>query len=89
MDAPQSFVGPENGTTAFGPVDFGVPIPSAAGPSPVTTDIEIDLNARVSGGDTAVIVATFVLDPIPEPASFSMLGLGVVALAAFARRWRR
>jgi hypothetical protein len=88
LNAPQSFVGTTNGTTAFGPADFGVPIPSAPGPSPVTTDIEIELNSRVSAGDTAVLVATFVIEAVPEPAGFSLFGLGALALAGLGRRWR-
>jgi hypothetical protein len=89
LDAPQSFVGTENGTTAFGPEDFGVPIPSDPGPSQLLSDIEIEINARVSAGDTAVVVATFVVDPVPEPAGISLFGVGAVALAGIGRRCRR
>ena len=86
LDAPQSFVGTEDGTSGFGPADFGVPIPSLVGPSPVTTDMEIEINVRVSAGDLAVVVATFVLEPVPEPSTLALAAFGLLGLVAFRRR---
>jgi hypothetical protein len=84
MIAPQSFTAAPYGTTGFGPDEFGVPIPSLAGPDVYST-IEIETNARVSGNDVAVFVATFVV--VPEPASAGLLVLGAAAL--LLRRKRR
>ena len=73
-------------TTVSGPVEFGTPIPSLVGPD-VPTEIEIELNARVSAGDIATIVALFEVQPIPEPATMSLVVAG--AMGVLLRRRRR
>jgi len=83
--APQTFTADPYETNSFDPFTFGAPIPSQAGPN-VLSDIEIELNVRLSGGDEAALVATFVVEPVPEPATLTFLGAGVVTLFAIRRR---
>ena len=71
-----------SGTESSGPADFGVPIPSLPGPN-CSESIEIETNVRVSAHDYAVVVATFVVEPIPEPATVGMLVSGLVVAAGF------
>lgn len=91
MEAPKSFTTVPLGTTGFGPDDFGVPIPSLPGLENVLSNIEIEANVRLTGGDTAVLVATFVVEPIPEPSTLALLIAGGVGCLVFwwKRRVRR
>jgi len=86
MDAPQSFTAISHGTTGFGPDEFGAPIPSLPGPQNVLTDIAIEVNGRLSGGDMAVLVATFVVEPVPEPATIGLLGISGLGLLLRRKR---
>lgn len=76
----------EYGTTGFGPVEFGTPIPSHPGPASVLTSIGIETNVRISGYDTAVLTATFVVNPVPEPSSIALLLMASVGLLIYIRR---
>ena len=49
------------------------------GPS-VATDIGIVFNLTLTPGETATVNGTFVVVPIPEPASLAILGLGALLL---------
>lgn len=83
-----SVTGDPNGTVALPQVSFGLlPNPPLAGPSPLTTNIEIIAHVRVSAGDTAIVVATFNVVPVPEPTSVVMLLTGA-ALLGFGHRRR-
>ena len=74
------------GTIPFGPEEFGVPIPSHPGPNSVLTSIGIETNVRISGNDTAYLVATFVVEPVPEPSSIALLLMASVGLLIYIRR---
>jgi len=90
MDLPSvPVVAAAHGTAGVGPVDFGAPIPSIEEPTMDVLDtIEIEINASVSGYDRAFIVATFVVEPIPEPSTLALLSMGVFGLLLHARRRR-
>jgi hypothetical protein len=83
----QSFITDPYGTTASGlvPEEFGSPIPSLPGP-PVDSEIGIVLSGRLTAGDTAVIVATFVVTP--EPGTIALLTLGGMTMLMRRRRHR-
>lgn len=81
----QTFTTIPYGTTGFGPFQFGTPIPSLVGPNALTS-IEIQSDVRLSGNDVAVLVATFVVEPLPEPATLALLGIGSLTLVAIRRR---
>ena len=85
LDPSQSFVTGNYGTTASGivPEEFGTPIPSLIGP-PVLSSIGIELNARLTSGDTATIVATLVVTP--EPGTVTLLAIGGVTMLLRRRR---
>jgi|GEM_PF-7039993 len=87
MDSPQSFITGVYGTTASGisPEEFGTPIPSLIGP-PISSNIGIELNARLTAGDTATIHATLVVTP--EPGTVALLTIGGVAMILRRRRRR-
>jgi len=70
---------------------FGAPIPSQAGPA-VATKIGIQLDFLVTPHDSASFTSNFVVlqgaDPVPEPGTFALLGMGFLMLAAHRRRDR-
>lgn len=79
LDDPQ-LVTTAGGTSAtMGPASFGTPIPSMIGPA-VTTSIGIELNFRLSAGDSAGFTSVFVAEQVPEPATCTLLGIGFFAL---------
>jgi len=84
--SPQSWSVGANQTVGFGPAQFGTPIPSLVGP-PALNDIQIELNATLSAWDQAFVVATFVVEDIPEPGTMAMLTIG--GLTVLMRRKRR
>lgn len=65
-------------TTNLLAADFGSPIPSAAGPAALTTDMGIELKFVLSPGDTAALTSVFVVEPVPEPSTIvlALMGLG-------------
>jgi len=88
MTAPQSWKIDPNQTVGFGPEDFGIQGPSVSlvGP-PALNTIAVELNATISPWDSAFVVATFVVEDIPEPGTIVLLS--VSGLAVFLRRRRR
>lgn len=80
----QTVIVPAFQTAVLGPESFGTPIPSLLGP-PVNSTIEIVINTRVSGLDTATIQASFVVI-VPEPATMVMLSIGAVGMLLRRRR---
>ena len=68
------------------PASFGNPIPSQLGPA-VLTSIGLKYEFNLTGnGDAASFTGVFVVEPVPEPATALMVGLGLVGLAAVRRR---
>lgn len=84
MEAMDAVVVPAYETDTFGPESYGVPIPSLPGP-PATSTIEIELNARISGYDTATLQASFVV-VVPEPGTMALLGIGAAVMMLRRRR---
>jgi len=67
------------------PAAFGTPIPSQAGPA-VATSIGIRHDFNLTAQDAASFTSVFVVEPIPEPSTVLLLGIGLAALARAARR---
>jgi len=84
---------PPGNVTAAGPflsnnvpaASFGTPIPSAAGPA-VANSIGIKFQFDLSAHDSATFTGVFVVEPIPEPVTATLLGFGLVGLAIASRR---
>ncbi|MHC4292608.1 MAG: PEP-CTERM sorting domain-containing protein [Planctomycetota bacterium] len=76
--APQSW-GVNAGDSGSIPVDE-IPYLSAAGPVGVSSDIEIVIRFTLTPGETATLNGNFFVEPIPEPATMALLGLGAVLL---------
>ena len=86
LNDPFSFGGVAFGTAPFGPDSAGLPGVSlpGVGANPFG-DIGIDIDFRLSDGDSATFTADFVVQAVPAPGALALLGLGLVA----PRRRRR
>jgi len=66
---------------------FGLPGPTSPGP-PVAASIGIRHEFRLAGGDSISATSFFVVEPIPEPVTAALFGMGLLGLGIAARRRR-
>lgn len=75
------------GTTSIPAANVGLPGPSIVS-GPALTDIAIELRFSLTPGDTASFTSFFVVEPIPEPATALLFGIGLTGLIVSGRRRR-
>jgi hypothetical protein len=84
-DDPQSFSAGNYLSLNVPQLTFGTPTPSQAGPAANST-IGIIFDFTLTPGDSATFTGNFVVEPVPEPGTVLLLGLGLIGLAASRRR---
>ena len=82
----QAFGGPgANGSISQ--LSWGTPIPSAPGPAiPVAGNMNIRTTFSLTGLDRVRLPVNFVVEPVPEPGSLVLIGIGLAALAGVRAR---
>jgi hypothetical protein len=85
LDSPQTFsaAGAFN-SVSTGTFNFGIPVQESVALATLTS-IGLEIRFDLSAGDTASFTSVFDVQPIPEPGTALLLGLGLVGLAARAR----
>ncbi len=83
FDDPTSVSGP--GSVSLGSAPFGIPVQESIA---VATNATIGLTLRfdLTAGDSASFTANFDVQPVPEPGTALLMGLGLAGLAATRRR---
>ena len=78
FDDPTSASG--SGSVSLGAVSFGIPIQESVAFATLTS-IGLDIRFDLTAGDSASFTANFDVQPIPEPGTALLLGLGLASLA--------
>lgn len=86
---PFSLTAPVGGTNATSGSDGLSPSGPTINAPAVASSIGIEHRFSLTAHDTATFNSTFVVEPIPEPASVLLLGLGCAGLAVAARAGKR
>lgn len=85
LDSPQLFdeTGAFN-SVSTGVFNFGIPVQESVAVATLNS-IGLEIRFDLSAGDTASFTSVFDVEPIPEPGTALLLGLGLVGLAARGR----
>jgi hypothetical protein len=83
FDDPTSVSGP--GSVSLGSASFGIPTQETLAVATLT-NINLTLRFDLTPGDSASFTANFDVQPIPEPGTAILMGLGLAGLAAAGRR---
>lgn len=88
LASPQSFSNPNAfGTASVPNTDFGIPVQESVAQA-TTTDIALSLRFDLSAGDSAAFTSVFNVEPVPEPATGMLMGLGLCGVLLHGRRRR-
>lgn len=82
FDDPTTATGP--GSVSLGAASFGIPVQESVFVA-TTTSIALTLRFDLSAGDSASFTSVFDVQPVPEPGTALLMGLGLAGLAARRR----
>ncbi len=96
-NSPVQGIGSFTATASGGPMisgtvnqqEFGTPIPSQPYPGGVSTNITGSVRFELTAGDRTTFPIYFEVQPVPEPATALLIGLGVAGLALVRQRRAR